>query len=148
MSMFKLVPYALCVLMLARMLQGQEASAQTFKVGQLDKHCRSYLKLIRRSGKAKLTKNQAVDVVKCTSYIAAFHYGKTIANIENDTFGPYCLPKRLHTTNWLVKNFVRWVAAHPRQTNKVAGIGLLRSLQERYGCDERDRLDKRDRDKK
>ena len=148
MGMLKPVLYALCVLMIAMMFHGQEVSAQTFKVGQLDKHCRSFLKLIRKTGKGKLSKSQAVDVVKCSSYIAAFHYGKTVANIENDTLGPYCLPKRLQTTNWMVKNFVRWVAAHPRQKNKVAGIGLLRSLQERYGCDERDRLDKRDRNNK
>ena len=133
--------------MMAMMIQGKEADSQTFKVGQLAKHCRSYLKLIKKSNKGRLTKNHAVDVVKCTSYIAAFHYGKTLTNIENDTFGPYCLPKRQQTTNWFVRNFVRWAAAHPHQKNKVAGIGVMKSLQERYGCDERDRRDRQDKDK-
>ncbi len=140
MSQCRTLLYALSIFALVLTLQGQQALAQTFTVGQLDKHCRSYLKLIQKTSKGKLAKNQAVDVVKCTSYIVAFHYGKTLANMENDTFGPYCLPKRQQTTNWLVRNFVRWVAAHPGQKSKVAGIGIMKSLQERYGCDERDRV--------
>lgn len=121
-------------------LQPQKAEAQTFTIGQLDKHCRSYLKVIKRRSKGRLTKNQAVDVVKCTSFIAAFHYGKTSANILNETLGPYCLPQKLQTTDWLVKNFVRWVKRHGNQKHRVAGIGIIRSLRERYGCDEKDRI--------
>ena len=142
MSSFKILFFTLGGLALALIAQKQGATAQIFTTGQLDKHCRSYLKLIKSKGKGKgkLTKKQAVDIVKCISFVAAFHYGKTATNILNDTLGPYCLPTRQQTTSWLVKNFVRWVSTHPRQKNKVAGIGIMKSLQEHYGCDERDRV--------
>ncbi len=140
MSQGKTLLYTLGFVVLALIVSWQPGQAQSFTVGQLDKHCRSYLKLSTKARPGKLSKGQAVDVVKCTSFIAAFHYGKTGANILNDTFGPYCLPKNKQTTKWLVRNFVRWVAANPRQKNKVAGIGIMKSLQERYGCDERDRV--------
>ncbi len=113
-----------------------EVSAISFSVGQLDRHCRSYLKLIRPGRKGRLTTAQAVDIVKCNSFIAGFHMGKVATNTLNDTFGPYCLPHgEKTTTNWLIRTFVRWVARHPAQKNRAAAVGVMRALREGYACE-------------
>ncbi len=121
--------------------QARLAAAPSFSIGQLHKHCVSYLKLQKKRQKRPLTKAQAVDIVKCNVFIAGFHFGKTATNTLNDTLGPYCLPHgEKTTTDWLIRNFVRWSDRHPRQRNEVAGLGIVRSLLERYACDERDRV--------
>ena len=141
MGLFRVALFVFCVFSSVLWEQTRLAAAPSFSVGQLHKHCVSYLKLIKKPQKRPLTKAQAVDIVKCNVFIAGFHFGKTGANTLNDTLGPYCLPHgEKTTTNWLIRNFVRWAAKHPHQRNKVAGLGLMRSLLERYACDERDRV--------
>ncbi len=116
----------------------REAGAVSFTVGQLQHHCQSYLKLLGRKSKARLTKAQAVDIVKCNSFIVGFHFGKTVANEENGTVGPYCLPRLRNTSDWLVRNFVRWAGRNPRYKRKTAAFGLYKSLQEKYACSDGD----------
>ena len=117
------------------------AAGASFTVGHLHKHCRAYLKLIKRTSKKPLTKKQTVDIVKCNVFIAGFHFGKISTNMLNDTKGPYCLPNGDKvTSNWIIRRFVNWARRYPRYKAKAAGVGVMRSLQEQYGCDERDRV--------
>ncbi len=141
MEQFKSALFICCVFWLVLWEQGSLVAAPSFSVGQLHKHCVSYLKLTKKPAKRPLTKAQSVDIVKCNVFIAGFHFGKTGTNTLNDTLGPYCLPHGgKTTTDWLIRNFVRWAAKHPHLQNRVAGLGLMRSLLERYACDERDRV--------
>ena len=129
-----------CIVILMLMMQPVRAAA-AFSVGHLDKHCRSYLKLIKRTNNRAFTKKQTVDIVKCNVFIAGFHFGKISTNVLNDTKGPYCLPNAGKvTTNWIIRRFVNWAKRHPRDRGRAAGYGIMRSLQEGYGCDERDRV--------
>lgn len=109
-------------------------------VGQLETKCRYYLRQPAKLNLKKMSKRQMVNIAICTSFISAFHAGKIAANILNDTIGPYCLPQNYEKHNRLIKTFVRWAAKHPRQKGRSAAFGIVRSLQSKFGCDERDRI--------
>jgi len=116
-------------------------TAASFSVGQLSQHCRSFLKLQKRRSSKRLTRQQVIDVVKCSSFVAGVHFGKIATNVRNDTHGPYCLPNGGKvTTRWVVRVFVDWSRRHPREKRSAAAAGVMLALMERYACDERDRV--------
>ncbi|MCF6198800.1 MAG: hypothetical protein L3J67_05290 [Hyphomicrobiaceae bacterium] len=125
--------------LMALVFPGQAAAS--FTVGELSQHCRSFLKLQKRKSSKRLTRQQVIDVVKCSSFVAGIHFGKIATNVRNDTHGPYCLPNGGKvTTKWIVKVFIDWSRRHPREKASPAAVGIMKSLMERYGCDERDRV--------
>ncbi len=117
------------------------AQATSFSVKQLDRHCRSYLKIDKKRSKKHLTRQQVIDVVKCSSFVAGIHLGKIATNTSNDTTGPYCLPNGGKvTTIWVIRVFLDWARRHPRERASPAAAGIMLALIEKYACDERDRV--------
>ena len=115
------------------------AGSRTLSVGSLHSKCRFYLKQPLKLDARQLSKQNVADMAICSAFIAGFKFGKVSANVMNETTGPYCLPKGYERGDRLIRNFVRWAVRNPRHEKRAAGYGIMRSLQEHYACDERDR---------
>ena len=111
------------------------SAAASFSVIQLERHCKSYLKMLKRKKSRPLTRKQTIDIVKCSSFVAGIHLGKIATNAANNTHGPYCLPRGNSTTTiWIIKRFVSWARRHPRSKSRPAASGVMRSLMEYNAC--------------
>lgn len=107
-------------------------------VGTLHQKCRVFLRYVKNLDVKKRSKRQLVDMVTCSAFVTGFNFGKVTTNILNNTNGPYCPPHGYENGDRLIRIFVNWAKRHPRMRRKPAAIGLLRSMQELYGCDEQD----------
>ena len=137
--MIKRVLQLVVVLMLVQKADPANATA-AFSVAQLERHCRSYLKILKKKKSRPLTKKQTVDIVKCSSFVAGIHLGKIATNAANNTHGPYCLPRGNSTTTvWIIRKFVNWARRYPRSKKRSAAYGVMRSLMEYNACYEPDK---------
>ncbi len=135
--------FVIVMLVVAVLISGaQEAHARstTLSVGLLYKKCSFYLRQPAKLDARKLSKQQVADMAICSAFISGFNFGKTTANIMNETIGPYCLPRGLERGDRLVRIFVSWASRHPHMRRKAAAVGIVQAMRERYGCDERDKV--------
>lgn len=116
------------------------ADSGALTVGSLHKKCSLFLRYAVKLDAKKRSKRQLVDMVTCSAFVSGFNFGKVTTNLLNDTNGPYCPPKNYEKGDRLIRIFVNWAVRHPRMRRQPAAIGILRSMQELYGCDEQHRI--------